>query len=103
MNKVYLLLGSNLSDPMKQLRKAHMHIAKKIGTITRKSKFYETAPWGMKDQPNFVNQVIIVETNRNPGQLMESILAIEEGMGRIRTKKNAPRIIDIDILFYNKL
>jgi 2-amino-4-hydroxy-6-hydroxymethyldihydropteridine diphosphokinase len=102
MNKVYLLLGSNLSDPVIQLKKAHTYIRKRIGTITRQSNLYQTAPWGRKGQPDFLNQVIVVETESAPETVMELILAIEKDMGRIRTKKNAPRIIDIDILFYNK-
>jgi 2-amino-4-hydroxy-6-hydroxymethyldihydropteridine diphosphokinase len=102
MNKVYLLLGSNLSDPLIQIKKAHTYIRKKIGSITRQSKLYQTAPWGSKDQPDFLNQVIVIKTRSGPEEIMESILAIEKEMGRIRTKKNAPRIIDIDILFYNK-
>ena len=102
MNKVYLLLGSNLSDPLIQIKKAHTYIRKRIGKITRQSKLYQTAPWGRKGQSDFLNQVIVIETSSSPEMVMELILAIERDMGRIRTIKNAPRIIDIDILFYNK-
>ena len=102
MNKVYLLLGSNQQNPQKQLLLAQKNIAKNIGGIKRKSFIYQTAAWGNTKQPDFLNQVIVVETKLTAAQTMQTILAIEKKMGRVRTKKNAPRIIDIDILFFNK-
>ena len=102
MNKTYLLLGSNLDNPKKQLSTAIKFIKKDIGIISRQSAFYETAAWGNTKQPNFLNQVIIVTTFFTAAQTINTILNIEKKMGRIRTKKNAPRLIDIDILFFNK-
>ena len=102
MNKIYLLLGSNQQNPQKQLQLAQKLIAKKIGPIKRKSAIYQTAAWGNTNQPDFLNQVIIVETKLPAQQTMQIILQIEKKMGRLRTVKNAPRIIDIDILFFNK-
>lgn len=88
--------------PQKQLAKAKINITKHIGNILRQSAIYKTAAWGNTNQPDFLNQVIIIETNLNPTQTIQSILSIENKMGRIRSKKNAPRAIDIDILFFNK-
>lgn len=102
MNKLYLLLGSNMGNSQLQLSKAVLHIEKKIGQVKRLSGFYQTAAWGKTDQPDFINQVIIVETIFTAAQVMKTILSIEKYMGRVRTEKNAPRMIDIDILFYNK-
>ena len=102
MNKAYLLLGSNLGNSKQQLSKAIMFIEKNIGPVTRRSGIYVTAAWGNTKQPDFLNQVIIVETALTVGATMQTILSIEKKMGRVRTKKNAPRIIDIDILFFNK-
>ena len=102
MNKTYLLLGSNMGNSKIQLRKAISLIEKKIGTIIRRSSLYSTAAWGNSSQPDFLNPVIVVETKYTAGKTMQAILAIEEKMGRVRTVKNAPRIIDIDILFFNK-
>ena len=102
MNKTYLLLGSNMGDSKKQLSKAISAIEKKIGSVIRRSGLYQTEAWGKTDQPDFLNQVVIAETNLTAAQTMQAILLIETAMGRIRTKKNAPRIIDIDILFFNK-
>jgi 2-amino-4-hydroxy-6-hydroxymethyldihydropteridine diphosphokinase len=102
MNITYLLLGSNIGNSKACLTKAIMQIEKDIGDITRKSSLYSTAAWGNTKQPDFLNQVIIVETTLTALQTMQTILNIEKKMGRVRTVKNAPRIIDIDILFFNK-
>lgn len=102
MNKTYLLLGSNLGNSFVQLSKALVHIEKRIGRINRRSGLYTTAAWGNTKQPHFLNQVIIVETTLTALETMQAILQIEKKMGRVRTIKNAPRIIDIDILFFNK-
>lgn len=102
MNTTYLLLGSNMGNSKTQLVKAVRNIEKKIGSVTRLSTLYSTAAWGNTRQPDFLNQVIIVETELTASQTMQIILQIEKQMGRIRTVKNAPRIIDIDILFFNK-
>ncbi len=102
MNKTYLLLGSNMGNSQQQLSIAIKNITQKIGGVIRKSKLYTTAAWGNTNQPDFLNQVIVVETKHTALQTIKTILGIEEEMGRVRTKKNAPRIIDIDILFFNK-
>ncbi len=102
MNKIYLLLGSNMGNSKAQLSKAIGYIEKQIGGIIRQSSLYSTAAWGNTKQPDFLNQVIIIETTLSAQQTMQTILTIEKKMGRIRTVKNAPRIIDIDILFFNK-
>lgn len=91
-----------MNNPQRQLSIAIKNITQQIGNIIRKSKLYTTAAWGNNNQPDFLNQVIIVETNMPALETIEKILAIENKMGRVRTKKNAPRIIDIDILFFNK-
>ncbi|MEO6356337.1 MAG: 2-amino-4-hydroxy-6-hydroxymethyldihydropteridine diphosphokinase [Ferruginibacter sp.] len=102
MNKTYLLLGSNMGNSRLQLLKAIKNINQQIGKVTRQSNLYATAAWGNTNQPNFLNQVIVVETKLSAAATIDTILTIEEKMGRIRTTKNAPRIIDIDILFFNK-
>ncbi|UEG49954.1 2-amino-4-hydroxy-6-hydroxymethyldihydropteridine diphosphokinase [Ferruginibacter lapsinanis] len=102
MNKTYLLLGSNMGNSKEQLLSAQKNIKKQIGKITRLSSLYQTAAWGNTNQPDFLNQVIIVETRLSARETIKTILSIEKEMGRIRTVKNAPRVIDIDILFYNK-
>ena len=102
MNSAYLLLGSNIGNSRQQLLEATRLIKKNIGKVTRQSKLYVTAAWGNTNQPDFLNQVIVIETKLSATELIKSILTTETTMGRIRTEKNAPRIIDIDILFFNK-
>lgn len=102
MNNTYLLLGSNIGNSQQQLSAAIKQIDKKIGNVIRRSKLYVTAAWGNTNQPDFLNQVVQVQTNLSAKEALESILQIEEKMGRVRTVKNAPRIIDIDILFFNR-
>ena len=102
MNNTYLLLGSNIGNSKASLAKATTRIKRQIGTITRHSDLYSTAAWGNTQQPDFLNQVIVVSTELTALQTMQTILGIEKKMGRVRMVKNAPRIIDIDILFFNK-
>lgn len=102
MNNIYLLLGSNIGDSKRQLTNAIKHIQQQIGKVSRQSNLYVTAAWGKTDQPDFLNQVIVVKTALSPAKTISTILSIEKEMGRVRTEKNAPRIIDIDILFFNK-
>lgn len=101
MNKAYLLLGSNRNDPEKMLSRAEAAIRTDLGNVIRASSRYKTAAWGNTEQPDFINQILQIDTRLTPQKLMEGILTIEKKMGRVRTVKNAPRIIDIDILFYN--
>jgi 2-amino-4-hydroxy-6-hydroxymethyldihydropteridine diphosphokinase len=103
MNEVYLLTGGNMGDRTDFLQKARKAISEKCGRITKASSIYETAAWGKEDQQAFLNQAIELETTLSPAQLLETILGIEEGLGRKREEKYGPRLIDIDILFFNDL
>jgi 2-amino-4-hydroxy-6-hydroxymethyldihydropteridine diphosphokinase len=101
-HKVYLLLGSNLNDPKLQLKLAQKKIVQKIGKIIRSSSYYQTAAWGNTQQPDFLNKVIVLTTQLDPFACLNLILSIEKEMGRVRLKKYEARVIDIDILFYEK-
>jgi 2-amino-4-hydroxy-6-hydroxymethyldihydropteridine diphosphokinase len=101
MHTAYLLLGSNMGNSNEQLYVAKKHIATDIGQITAASSLYSTAAWGNTSQADFLNQVLIVKTTLTASKVLKAVLQIEKNMGRIRTIKNAPRIIDIDILFFN--
>ncbi|WP_313261170.1 2-amino-4-hydroxy-6-hydroxymethyldihydropteridine diphosphokinase [Sphingobacterium sp.] len=102
MNKVYLLLGANIGNPNKQLEDAKVEIEDRIGKITRQSKFYESEAWGVENQPVFLNQVILLETDFSANKVLNEILKIEILLGRIRGQRWGSRIIDIDILYYNE-
>jgi 2-amino-4-hydroxy-6-hydroxymethyldihydropteridine diphosphokinase len=101
MNTAYLSLGTNEGDRKQWLHQALSLIAKHCGHVTKQSAIYETAAWGITDQSPFLNMVVRLETSLSPGALLSEILTIEVTLGRHRTIKWGPRIIDIDILFYN--
>ncbi len=103
MSIAYLLTGGNLGNRLENLEKASGLIQQECGDIRRISAVYETAAWGITDQPVFYNQALAVETSLAPDALMKTILWIEEKMGRIRSVKLGPRIIDIDILLIDQL
>jgi len=101
MNKVYLLTGGNIGDRQMTLATAKKKIEAECGRIVRSSALYETAAWGNTHQSPFLNQALELETLMTAKQLIRKLLEIEEDMGRIRTEKYGPRIIDIDILLFN--
>jgi 2-amino-4-hydroxy-6-hydroxymethyldihydropteridine diphosphokinase len=100
MQTVYLLLGSNVGDRMDYLKKASISIESKIGKIVKKSQVYETEPWGEKEQDDFLNIVLEIQTKLNPTNTLEKIKEIESLLEREETYKWGPREIDIDILFF---
>ena len=101
MNTVYLLLGSNMGDSEQMLAVATNMIEKNIGKLTKSSSIYRTAAWGKEDQPDFLNQIIIVSSSLSSSTVLKEMFGIEKEMGRVRTTKNAARVIDIDMLFFN--
>jgi 2-amino-4-hydroxy-6-hydroxymethyldihydropteridine diphosphokinase len=103
MNEVFLMLGSNLGDRLNHLDLATNLIEEKFGKCFRKSSIYETEPFGIREQPYFLNQLISFLTVINPSEILETIMDIEMKLGRKRTMKWAERIIDIDILFYGNI
>ena len=101
MNDAYLMIGGNIGDRQENLKLAKSLIAEYCGNVVRSSSLYETAPWGKTDQPLFLNQALEIETSLAARELMGSIIAIENKMGRKRKEKYGPRTIDIDVLFFN--
>jgi len=101
--KACILLGSNLEDRSRLLQSAERYIQAGIGKIICSSHVYATKAWGLTEQPDFLNKVIQVETSLSPLELLERLLDIENKMGRIRDVKWGPRIIDLDLLFYDDL
>ena len=103
MNEVYLQLGSNIGDRLDNLDQSIKIITERIGNVLEKSSVYESTPWGVENQRNFLNQVIFVKSNFDPYTILDLVLQIEKDMGRIRIEKWGERIIDIDILFIDDL
>ena len=102
IHRAGLLLGSNLGNKEFNIERAKELISESAGKIIKVSSVYETHAWGKQDQPVFYNLAIVIETYLSPNQLLKEILEIEKKMGRIRKEKWGPRIIDIDILFFDE-
>lgn len=102
MELVYLSLGSNLGRRTENIAKAVKTLERNGLRVLRASSLIETAPYGVTDQPPFINCALECETALPPGRLMGAILRIERGLGRVRGRKWGPRTIDIDIIFYGE-
>jgi 2-amino-4-hydroxy-6-hydroxymethyldihydropteridine diphosphokinase len=101
MNDVFLITGGNIGDRKKNLVAASAFLAAETGSMVQSSGIYETEAWGTDGQRAYYNQVHHMKSGLSAEAILRRILAIEEKMGRKRTVKNAARIIDIDMLFFN--
>lgn len=99
---VYLALGSNIGNRAANLKEAIASLAPQM-EVKAKSDVYETPPWGFADQGKFLNQVLRAETYLKPEQLLKHLKRLEVALGRKPSFQNGPRLIDIDILFYDDL
>jgi 2-amino-4-hydroxy-6-hydroxymethyldihydropteridine diphosphokinase len=99
---IYLALGSNLGNRLENLKEAIRSLPPQM-TVKSKSHVYETPPWGHADQPKFLNQALKAETYLQPEPLLKHIKRLEIALGRKPSFQNGPRLIDIDILFYDDL
>ncbi len=99
----FIGLGSNLADPLVQVRQAFSELDSIPGTrVTARSSLYRTSPVGYLEQPDFINAVASVQTTLKPPALLAALLAIENRHGRRRTMRNAPRTLDLDLLLYGE-
>jgi len=103
MHVAFIQLGCNLGDRPAALAQSKTLLRAAGIHIQNSSSIYETAAWGPIPQPDFLNQIICIQTTMDPLGLMEQLLAVEQKMGRIRTEKMGPRVIDLDLLFYDDL
>lgn len=103
MDNIFLLLGTNVGDIKENLRNALRALEDNAIAIKKKSRMHRTKPWGNTDQPDFLNMAVQVECEYTPRELLAIIKRIEKGMGREKaTERWGPRVIDIDILFYDQ-
>ena len=101
MARVYLSLGANVGDRADTLRSGIAALpAATGGRVVAVSPLYETAPWGVTDQPPFLNGAVLLETDRPPRALLERLLEVERELGRVRGRRYGPRTIDLDLLLY---
>lgn len=97
---IFLLLGGNLGDREHNILEAKKYISLQIGEIELESSIYQTAAWGVENQPSFLNQVIQVSSSLSPQEVLAQIEDIEKKLGRKRYQKWYARTIDVDILYY---
>ncbi|TAL29108.1 MAG: 2-amino-4-hydroxy-6-hydroxymethyldihydropteridine diphosphokinase [Nitrospirae bacterium] len=103
MATIFIGIGSNLGNREDNCRKA-INLLKENGIAVKKqSSTYETEPWGVKEQPKFINMAIEAETNKKPEDLLGILKNIENQMGRTKSVKWGRRVIDLDILLYDDL
>ena len=102
MNIAYLSIGSNVDNRIKNCLTALEEISEFLN-IKKVSSFYETEPYGVGDQDDFVNCAVMTETQQSPLHLLEYLQEIEKKMGRLTKRDKAPRVIDLDIIFYDDL
>ncbi len=100
MTVAYLGLGSNLGRRDRNLSAARRRLRQKGARVLRQSRVMETEPWGVTDQPRFLNQVIEVEWPGTPRELLQAAKTVEREGGRTRTRRWGPRVIDVDILLF---
>ena len=100
MSRAYVALGSNLGDREENLRTALKHLQENGVEVIKTSTFIETEPYGVTDQPGFINAVCQVETELAPLELLRLLLNIEQEMGRVRLRRWGERNIDLDLLLY---
>ena len=101
MNKVYLQLGSNLGERAIVISDAVKKISESIGKVSALSQVYESTPWRVDGQANYLNQILEVKTIFSAQDILAAILKIEKDLGRVRIEKWGERLIDIDIIFFN--
>ena len=99
---VYLALGSNMGNRLSNLKAAVVNLTPQM-TVKQKSSVYETPPWGFTEQDAFLNQVVKVTTYLEPEALLRHLKRMETALGRVPNFQNGPRVIDIDILFFDKM
>ncbi|KAB7729019.1 2-amino-4-hydroxy-6-hydroxymethyldihydropteridine diphosphokinase [Rudanella paleaurantiibacter] len=98
--RLFLLLGANLGDRVQMLTQAQTRLVQSVGPLLGASGLYETAPWGVTDQPAYLNQVLELDTQLAPADVLTQTQAIEQALGRVRLQRWGARIIDIDLLYY---
>jgi 2-amino-4-hydroxy-6-hydroxymethyldihydropteridine diphosphokinase len=100
VTRALLGLGANLGDPIATLLDAKDRL-ETLGTVTAASSLYRTPPWGVEQQPPFVNAVLALETALDPDALLAALKALEAELGRVASFRWGPRAIDVDILIYD--
>lgn len=100
MARAYIAVGANVGDAVTAVRGA-IDALGRLGTVVRKSSLYRSKPWGVREQPDFINAVALLETDLDPHALLAALQALEREFGRIPGPRWGPRALDLDILTYD--
>lgn len=101
---IFIAIGSNMGDRLTNINQSLVTIENhKDIMIMEESHIYETKPYGVLDQPDFLNMVIRIETSCTPLELLQRLKWIEQKIGRVQGERWGPRVVDLDILFYNQV
>ncbi|RJQ20830.1 MAG: 2-amino-4-hydroxy-6-hydroxymethyldihydropteridine diphosphokinase [Nitrospiraceae bacterium] len=103
MHIAYIGIGSNLGNREENCERAIRLLIENGITVTKRSSMIETEPWGVKEQPDFINMAVEAETSLGPEALLQELKKIEEEVGRLPTSHWGPRAIDLDILLYDDI
>ena len=104
MNTAYVALGANIGDPAATVLAAFAALSNlEDSRVVHTSSLYRTAPVGLKNQPDFINAVVALETGLAPEELLDALLDLEARFGRVRRDRNGPRTLDLDLLLYNDI
>ena len=104
MNTAFVALGANIGDPTATVLAAFAALANlPESRVTRCSSLYRTAPVGLRNQPDFINAVAVLETTLPPESLLDALLDLEARFGRVRRDRNGPRTLDLDLLLYDDI
>jgi len=103
MPTAYIGIGSNLGNREENCERAIRLLIEHGITVTKRSSMIETEPWGVREQPKFINMAVAIGTELDPEGLLRILKKIEEEIGRLPTSRWGPRIIDLDILLYDDL
>lgn len=96
----YVALGSNLGNPQQQVLDAMQALGELPATrVLQRSHLYSTPPWGVLDQPMFINAAVELDTSLEPHALLAALFSIEQSAGRVRAQRNGPRTLDLDLLY----
>ena len=98
---IFIALGSNLGDKESNMKEALQRLAQKGVTVCKVSGFMATRPYGVTDQPDFLNAVAEIKTDNSPTELLRVLLQVEQEMGRKRIRHWGERNIDLDLLLYD--
>lgn len=103
LTPLVLMLGGNLPDSERMIEESVKVLSDRLGKVVSESGLYLSAPWGMKDQPPFLNKALVLQTDLDPEAVLEFCKKTEQALGRSPGMVNGPRLIDIDIMFMGNL